>query len=36
MKKRFADELIVGFQKQAAADVPIKESCRMRGFSNAS
>ncbi|EMI49497.1 transposase subfamily protein [Stenotrophomonas maltophilia AU12-09] len=28
MKKRFTDEQIIGFLKQAAAGTPIKELCR--------
>lgn len=36
MKKRFTDEQIIGFLKQAAAGVPIKEVCRKHGFSDAS
>ncbi len=36
MKKRFTDEQIIGFLKQAAAGIPIKELCRKHGFSDAS
>lgn len=36
MKKRFTDEQIIGFLKQAAAGTPIKELCRKNGFSDAS
>lgn len=36
MKKRFTDEQIIGFLKQAAAGMPIKELCRKHGFSDAS
>jgi putative transposase len=36
MKKRFSDEQIIGFLKQAAAGTPIKELCRKHGFSDAS
>ena len=36
MKKRFTDEQIIGFLKQAAAGAPIKELCRKHGFSVAS
>ena len=36
MKKRFTDEQIIGFLKQAGAGMPIKELCRKRGFSDAS
>lgn len=30
MKKRYSDEQIIGFLKQAAAGTPIKELCRTR------
>ena len=36
MKKRFTEEQIIGFLKQAAAGAPIKELCRKHGFSEAS
>ena len=36
MKKRFTEEQIIGFLKQAAAGTPIKELCRKHGFSEAS
>jgi putative transposase len=36
MKKRYTDEQIIGFLKQAAAGTPIKELCRKHGFSDAS
>ena len=36
MKKRFTEEQIIGFLKQAAAGTPIKELCRKHGFSDAS
>lgn len=36
MKKRFTDEQIIGFLKQAAAGAPVKELCRKHGFSDAS
>lgn len=36
MKKRFTDEQIIGFLKQAAAGTPVKELCRKNGFSDAS
>ncbi|TWI13525.1 putative transposase [Lysobacter ruishenii] len=36
MKKRFTDEQIIGFLKQAAAGAPIKDLCRKHGFSDAS
>lgn len=36
MKKRFTEEQIIGFLKQAEAGVPVKELCRQHGFSDAS
>ena len=36
LKKRFTEEQIIGFLKQAEAGVPIKELCRQHGFSDAS
>jgi putative transposase len=36
MKKRFSEEQIVGFLKEAEAGVPVKELCRKCGFSDAS
>lgn len=36
MKKRFREEQIIGFLKEADAGVPIKELCRRHGFSEAS
>ena len=35
MKKRFTDEQIIGFLKEAEADTSVKELCRKHGFSNA-
>ena len=35
-RKRYTDEQIIGFLKQAAAGTPIKELCRKHGFSDAS
>ncbi len=35
MKKRFTDEQIIGFLKEAEAGVPVKELCRKYGFSDA-
>lgn len=35
MKKRFTDEQIIGFLKQAEAGTPIKDLCRKHGFSDA-
>lgn len=34
-KSRFTEEQIIGFIKQAAAGMPIKELCRKGGFSDA-
>ena len=36
MKKRFSEEQIIGFLKQAEAGVSVKELCRQHGFSDAS
>lgn len=36
MKKRFTEEQIIGFLRQAEAGVPVKELCRKHGFSEAS
>ncbi len=36
MKKRFTEEQIIGFLKQADAGMAIKELCRKHGFSEAS
>ena len=36
MKKRFSEEQIIGFLKQAEAGVPVAELCRQHGFSDAS
>lgn len=36
MKKRFSEEQIIGFLKQADEGVPVKELCRQHGFSDAS
>lgn len=36
MKKRFTEEQILGFLKQAEAGIPVKELCRQHGFSAAS
>ena len=35
MKKRFTDEQIIGFLKEAEAGTPVKELCRRHGFSDA-
>jgi putative transposase len=36
VKKRFAEEQIIGFLKEAERGVPLKELCRKHGFSDAS
>ncbi|WP_241356981.1 transposase, partial [Escherichia coli] len=36
MKKRFTEEQILDFLKQAEAGVPMEELCRWHGFSDAS
>lgn len=36
MKKRFTEEQIIGFLKEADAGVAIKDLCRRHGFSEAS
>ena len=36
MKKRFSEEQIIGFLKQAEAGLAVKELCRKHGFSEAS
>jgi putative transposase len=36
VKKRFTDEQIIGFLKQADAGIAVKELCRQHGFSDAS
>lgn len=36
MKKRFTEEQIIGFLKEAQAGVPVKELCRKYGFSDVS
>lgn len=36
MKKRYTDEQIIGFLKQAAAGTPVKDLCRKHGSSDAS
>lgn len=36
MKKRFTEEQIIGFLREADAGMPIKELCRRHGFSEAS
>jgi len=36
MKKRFTEEQIIGFLKEAQSGIPVKELCRKHGFSDAS
>ncbi len=36
MKKRFSEEQIIGYLKEADRGVPVKELCRKHGFSDAS
>ena len=36
MKKRFSEEQIIGFLREAEAGLPVKELCRKHGFSEAS
>ena len=36
MKKRFSEEHIIGFLKEADRGIPVKELCRKHGFSDAS
>ena len=36
MKKRFSEEQIIGFLREAEAGLPIKDLCRRHGFSEAS
>ena len=36
MKKRFSEEQIIGFLREADAGTPIKDLCRRHGFSEAS
>ncbi len=36
MKKRFTEEQIIGFLREAEAGMPVKELCRKHGFSEAS
>lgn len=36
MKKRFTEEQIIGYLKEADKGVPVKELCRKHGFSDAS
>ncbi len=36
MKKRFSEEQIIGFLREADAGLPVKDLCRRHGFSDAS
>ena len=36
MKKRFTEEQIIGYLKEADAGLPVTELCRKHGFSDAS
>ena len=36
MKKRYTEEQIIGFLREADAGIPVKELCRRHGFSEAS
>ena len=36
MKKRFSEERIIGFLREADAGMPVKELCGRQGFSEAS
>ncbi len=36
MKKRYSEEQIIGFLKEAEAGISVKELCRRHGFSEAS
>lgn len=36
MKKRFTEEQIIGFLREAEAGLPVKDICRRHGFSEAS
>lgn len=36
MKKRFSEEQIIGFLREAEAGLPVAELCRRHGFSDAS
>jgi len=36
MKKRYTEEQIIGFLREADAGIPVKELCRKHGFSDAS
>ena len=36
MKKRYSEEQIIGFLREADAGMPVKDLCRRHGFSEAS
>ena len=36
MKKRFSEEQIIGFPREAESGLPVAELCRRHGFSEAS
>ena len=36
MKKRFTEDQVIGFLREADSGVPVKELCRRHGFSEAS
>ena len=36
MKKRFSEEQVIGFLREADAGMPVKELCRKHGFSEVS
>ena len=36
MKKRFSEEQIIGFLREAYAGISVKDLCRRHGFSEAS
>jgi putative transposase len=36
VKKRFSEEQIIGFLREAETGLPVKELCRRQGFSEAS
>jgi len=36
VKKRFSEEQIIGFLREAEAGMPVKDLCRRHGFSEAS
>ena len=36
MKKRYTEEQVIGFLREAEAGLPVKELCRLHGFSEAS